>query len=860
MLLSTATVVLLLVSQAPSGLHQLDPTPPVEQHQPFWLHYLGSGAPQQLPQHSSSTGQYSTVLIINDVAAHGDEPIQQLVWGGGPYHLLAAASKRSISIFSLLPFMASLKSAQEAAVLAVQQQQQPMQHHTARMQTKVLQQHHAPLQTVPELVAQQQQQHVHLHDGSSSSRKWQRVCYQPSIGYAVLPAYHLSSQPLDMQWTYDAQGLLLADVLGNIIMLQVSCLSLRQQRQQQQGGLPADASGLSAAVSTPQLQQQQWQLQELWRVRADQAQHLIAAGAWPTGAAATVSADSAQRVIVWWPSPDSKNPGAYKVGAEVIRHPVKAVQLQWSPPLPRSGAGRSSSHGTGAARSSGGGAGAAAAGGRGSIPGSPVGSPVAGRSTGGGGLPSLLPATAPAAAAASAGGNGGSSADGAGTVQDSSNTSGPVGQPALMTVGVDGVIRVFVEVVLSDIGPGPPAMPAAAGAAAGASGAKGTSSSTAASPAAAASAAAAAGSPGPAGGAKAAASAAATMSQFCLTLVIDPPGLGPQKGLGFKPGLTVTWARPLATPNPQQPQLLWLLASYVAPQQPQEPLPLAAALSGVTPQAAAAAAAAHGMMHPGMAVLQPPPAAGTGLAGSSSSYTGPLYQDHVYLWAVDGLAGVVLSGIAANAIMSNKICEPRAYLWGKDSSTLSWQHPSLLLQQAAAMHGLLSSHQHQQQRLQQQSGGGQLSAGSPSTSTGLGQLGVGFRHNLGAWVVESPAGPLLSVLQHYNAPLASSAGNGWTWHGVQQLLQHSGSSGSGVGSAAAGAFGWPLLGAGAAGNSSSSSSITAKGAVSEVRSFQVTPLTGVNEAGQPSSAIAVAATSSRASAGCDEEWVQVRVC
>lgn len=419
-----------------------------------------------------------------------------------------------------------------------------------------------------------------------------------------------------------------------------------------------------------------------------------------------------------------------------------------------------------------------------------------------------------------------------------------------MTVGVDGIIRVFVEVVLSDIGPRPPA-------AAGTNGAK-PASSPAVSPAAAA-ATAGSSSPGPAGGTKVAAAAgpAASMSQFCLTLVIDPPGLGPQKGLGLRPGLTVTWARPLSTPNPQQPQLLWLLASYVAPQPPQEPLPLAAALSGVTPAAAAAAAAAaHGTMHPGVAVLQPPPALGSS-GGSSMCQGPPVYQDQVYLWAVDGLAGVVLSGIAANAITSNQMSEPRAYLWGKDSSTLSWRHPSLLLQQAAATHGLLSAHQaNQQQRLHEQLGTSR-GAISPSIPLGLSQAGVRFRHSLGAWVVESPAGPLLSVLQHYHAPLLPCADSSWTWHKVNQLLQDSSSSRAAAATDAARGLEWPSLGGGvSAAGGGSSGDVGA--AVSEVRSYQVTPLTGVNEAGQPSSAIAVAATGSRAAAGSAEEWVQVR--
>lgn len=218
------------------------------------------------------------------------------------------------------------------------------------------------------------------------------------------------------------------------------------------------------------------------------------------------------------------------------------------------------------------------------------------------------------------------------------------------------------------------------------------------------------------------------------------------------------------------------------------------------------------------------------------------------LWAVDGLAGVVLSGIATNAIMSNKVSEPRAYLWGRDSSSLSWQRPQLLLQQAAQAH----NHQHQHHRLQQQqlqhpgsSGGGGGAVGSPRSTLGPAQWGVGFSHSLGAWVVESPAGPLLSVLQQYHAPLAATAAGsaslGWPGLGLLQAPDHAAAA------AAAGSAAQP----GAA-------SAPPCGPVSEARSYQVTPLTGVNEAGHPSSAIAVAPTSSRATEGPCEEWVQVR--
>jgi hypothetical protein len=45
----------------------------------------------------------------------------------------------------------------------------------------------------------------------------------------------------------------------------------------------------------------------------------------------------------------------------------------------------------------------------------------------------------------------------------------------------------------------------------------------------------------------------------------------------------------------------------------------------------------------------------------------------VLLWAVDSLAGVVLSGMAQNAITASKLSSPRAMLWGSAAGALTWR-------------------------------------------------------------------------------------------------------------------------------------------------------------------------------------------
>ncbi|KAF6256374.1 hypothetical protein COO60DRAFT_115252 [Scenedesmus sp. NREL 46B-D3] len=610
---------------------------------------------------------------------------------------------------------------------------------------------------------------VALQDPRSSQQQQQlqqTLLHHPSTAAEAVHSYRAPASLLGMQWTYDADGLLLSDAAANIIMLQVKRKRQQRQRQAQLDGSVAagTAAEAEADASTPGQQQQQqqqqqqpghissWSVAELWRAHAEAPHFLIAAGSSALRPSASVQLDNAQRVIVWWPTADAKATEGCRVGAEVIRHPVKALHIQWSPPLALPSGSGASSCGTAP------------------LPGAPAAAPAAAESTAGEGAAGSSSSTAGSGVSCSSG-------TAAGEVQSQ-------GQAALMTVGADGIIRVFVEVVMADIAPTlPPAAPSSSSAAA--STGKGT---------AAGSAAAAPGSPA----VNPAAAAAAVMSQFCLTLVIEPPGLGPQVS-GVRPGLLASWARPLQPQPPgQQPGMLWLLGSFVGPDLPSQP-PLAAALSGTEAAAAAAAAA----------------------AGSSSS---GVYQDQVFLWGVDGLAGVVLSGIAQNAIMSNKMSQPKVWCWGREAAQLRWQQPHALLQQAAAAVGTAP---------------GSRGAVSAAVLAGAGGVAA-LRHSLDVWVVESGAGPLLSAAQQFRAPHHTALGGS-----SSSSTCSSADAASPTPSAAAAAAVTAVLPAGGVG-------------LSECRCFQVTPLTGYNEGGQPASAIAVGLKHSRLHAGQAEEWVQVR--
>jgi hypothetical protein len=178
----------------------------------------------------------------------------------------------------------------------------------------------------------------------------------------------------------------------------------------------------------------------------------------------------------------------YSIGVEVIRHPARVISLQWSPPLSSGPPANTSSNST---------------------PGQSGPSTSTTGST-----PALQSSTS-----GPPGGTGGTAAGAGGTATPAAVPTPKRNSLALMTVGADWVIRVWVEVVMSDLlpasllnqTPAPGGNPAGAAAAA------------------------------------AAAAAALSMSQFCLALVIEPPL--PSLKLGVRPGLRAAWARPLAPPT-----------------------------------------------------------------------------------------------------------------------------------------------------------------------------------------------------------------------------------------------------------------------------------------------------------------------
>ncbi|KXZ50483.1 hypothetical protein GPECTOR_16g658 [Gonium pectorale] len=201
-----------------------------------------------------------------------------------------------------------------------------------------------------------------------------------------------------------------------------------------------------------------------------------------------------------------------------------------------------------------------------------------------------------------------------------------------MTLGADWVIRIYVEVVMQNMLP--PELAASA--------------------------------PG------------LSMSQFCLTLVIEPPGLNltPQS----RPGMRVCWARPLGTgggagagatadggsgsgaggsvdgtdADGEQAggggaavefgsRLQWVVAS----------VGVAAAEEGDAPHHEPVGGGGHGSL--------------------------PM-DEAVCVWAVDGLAAVVLSGMTRGAVSSGKTAaSPKAVLWGTEQRSVSWLQPAKLL-------------------------------------------------------------------------------------------------------------------------------------------------------------------------------------
>ncbi|KAL0019249.1 hypothetical protein WJX77_001067 [Trebouxia sp. C0004] len=191
-------------------------------------------------------------------------------------------------------------------------------------------------------------------------------------------------------------------------------------------------------------------------------------------------------------------------------------------------------------------------------------------------------------------------------------------QPALMTVGYDGMIRIWVEVTLSP-SLGAPGSPSRL-----------TGPSTPTTP----------GTPqNLVRGHQLVGS-----SQFCMTLVVQPPN---GTLIGFQPdSLRACWGMPCQEPlgpanRMAAGSVLWILAMVHGSQQAKAP-------------------------------------------SSTTGAQGP--SDQLLLWAVEGLAGVVINGIPNNVPGTRALNTPRAVLWGQHDDLLTWpgQHSSPIAERQLA--------------------------------------------------------------------------------------------------------------------------------------------------------------------------------
>lgn len=174
------------------------------------------------------------------------------------------------------------------------------------------------------------------------------------------------------------------------------------------------------------------------------------------------------------------------------------------------------------------------------------------------------------------------------------------------------------------------------------------------------------------------------MSQFLLTLVIEPPSLSLLPSA--RPGLRACWARPLsATPAGA--------ASAAADEgAPAYGEAVSASASAAEDDAAAAALAGGNRVQwivasAGLSALEldddPHGGPGSGSAGGAGSlppngHAAPL-EEVVCVWAVDGLASVVLSGMPGGAVSSSKAASPKAVLWGREHRAVAWLQPGKLV-------------------------------------------------------------------------------------------------------------------------------------------------------------------------------------
>eukprot|EP00798_Chlamydomonas_sp_ICE-L_P019175 gene19175-25785_t len=387
----------------------------------------------------------------------------------------------------------------------------------------------------------------------------------PCTGALLAARQRLAHTLLAVDWTHDSSGLLYTDVGNNVTMLLVCC-----------------SLGFGASDSEPQVVVD---ILESWSVKSDTPHVLAAAGGSPYQQCATTPAPSehkGHKVIIWWPKEEEHPPptegegvdGGNKAsgeaagvlaldratscypgwrpvastGTEAICHPVKVLSPEATSCYP--GWRPVASTGAEAIRH-----------------------PVKVLSL------EWSPTLSPGGAACGT--------DPAGGTASSSSPA----SLALMTVGADWVIRIWVEVVMRDLFPGSKTAPAGL-----------------------------------------------TTSQFCLTLVIEPPNLGlvPES----LPGLRASGGSSAGD----------TASSYAG-------------------AAGLAAIAVSSRVHWVVASVGVPRELKKGA---------PFHLDEcVCLWAVDSLSGVTLSSLPhGGALCSSKTVSPKAVLWGH-GGRVAWLQPQV---------------------------------------------------------------------------------------------------------------------------------------------------------------------------------------
>lgn len=493
----------------------------------------------------------------------------------------------------------------------------------------------------------------------------------PSTTSYTLAAVYRTSKPIvSMDFTQETDGLLCTDAGGNVMMLGLLPRQALHQERSQKSNItpPSDAGGSRYVKSSIQGDERRWwrdgagvgrgadfglgdsrdesggktggrdqpaqdpgvsiAVTELWAAKTESIHGHAAAGLNCSCPAATSAQDKQQRVLVWRPhvhhhhqepSSPSVSPPAGEaaaeaspttsadsgpVGSEIIRHPVKVMSMQWSPTM----------HGTGGASSA-----SASASSTSSAAVTASASPARhGATTTGSAKGSSTPGT-PAPTAAT------------GVIDDATK-----GGSALLTVGSDWVIRIWVEVFMRDLVRSESA-PVLSGSAPPAS--------------------------------------VGTSSTFCLTLVIDPPM--PGLLVGALPGLRACWAQPLLPPASAS-------TTSVIPSSPRasaSPGGKTALVSGHSSTMYGNPTTARLLWIIATAGVQPtsttaPYSSGNGSSSSTrQAGTEDEAAEVVCVWAVDGLSSIVLSALPKGAVRSNKSSTPRAVLWGRDARSVRWLQP-----------------------------------------------------------------------------------------------------------------------------------------------------------------------------------------